>query len=105
MVDQMLEEYSTKFATHRWLVAVFCHLLDMAAPNAYTLHRALFPPHVPRDAMKRRVFLKMLGMKLCKPLLSIRFIPIPNPISDNVKQLAQPATKDGLAPTMSRLLT
>ena len=35
--DQMRETYSSKFATRRWPVALFCNLLDIAALNAYVL--------------------------------------------------------------------
>ena len=95
MVDQLLEEYC-------WPVAVFYNLLDMAALNAYTLHRALFPAHVPRHVMKHRVFLKILGMKLCEQSVLLRSIPTPNLIFDNAKRLAEPATKAGLASVAKR---
>jgi len=37
----MIETYSSKFATRRWPVALFCNLLDIAALNAYVLFEKL----------------------------------------------------------------
>ena len=31
--DEMIESYTTKFATRRWPVVLFCNLLDFAALN------------------------------------------------------------------------
>ena len=39
--DQMIETYSSKFATRRCPVALFCNLLDIAALNAYVLFEKL----------------------------------------------------------------
>ena len=39
--DQMIETYSSKLATRRWPVALFCNLLDIAALNAYVLFEKL----------------------------------------------------------------
>jgi len=37
----MLETYSTKFATRRWPVVLFCHLVDIAPLNTYVLFEKL----------------------------------------------------------------
>lgn len=39
--DQMIETYSTKFATRRWPVVLFCNLVDIAPLNAYVLFEKL----------------------------------------------------------------
>ena len=39
-VDQMLSHFSTKMASRRWPLAVFCNMLDIAALNSYTLWKS-----------------------------------------------------------------
>jgi hypothetical protein len=93
VADQMIECYSTKFATRRWPVVVFCNIVDMCALNAYTLHKALFPS---ASAASRREFLKTVGKTLCKPCRDARAPP--NVELDEARRLAeneasQPPTK------------
>lgn len=40
-VDQMLRHYSTKMASRRWPLAVFCNILDISMLNAYILWREI----------------------------------------------------------------
>ena len=40
-VDQMVTHYSTKMASRRWPLAVFCNILDIAMLNAYVLWREI----------------------------------------------------------------
>lgn len=48
-VDQMLRHFTTKMASRRWPLAVFCNLLDIAALNAYTLWKDINnSPNLPR---------------------------------------------------------
>jgi len=64
--DQMIETYSSKFATRRWPVALFCNLLDIAALNAYVLFEKLKMDGAGKE--KRRLFIKRLGKGLCQEL-------------------------------------
>ena len=64
--DQMIETYSSKFATRRWPVALFCNLLDIAALNAYVLFEKLKMDGAGKE--KRRLFIKKLGKGLCQEL-------------------------------------
>jgi hypothetical protein len=88
VADQMIESFSTKFATRRWPVVVFCNIIDMSALNAYTLNRALFPQERPTT---RRAFLKLFGKGLCKPYITSR-LPL-NPQLDNARRLSETATE------------
>ena len=36
-VDQMLRHYTTKVASRRWSLAVFCNVIDIASLNAFVL--------------------------------------------------------------------
>jgi len=64
--DQMIETYSSKFATRRWPVALFCNLLDIAALNAYVLFEKLKMDGAGKE--KRWLFIKRLGKGLCQEL-------------------------------------
>jgi hypothetical protein len=68
--DQMIETYSTKFATRRWPVVIFCNLVDIAALNGYVLYNKLIASSNP--PMKRRLFLRQRGKELCQPLRNER---------------------------------
>jgi len=57
--DQMIETYSSKFATRRWPIALFCNVLDIAALNAYVLFEKLKMDGAGKE--KRRLFIKRLG--------------------------------------------
>jgi hypothetical protein len=89
VADQMIEAYSTKYATRCWRIVVFCNILDMSALNAYTLRQALFPTDQ-AGQFKRKVFLKMLRKDLCKPHSTARS-PL-NPNLDNARRLLGMAT-------------
>ena len=62
--DQMIETYSSKFATRRWPVVLFCNLLDIAALNAYVLIEKLKVDGAGKE--KRRSFIKRLGKGLSR---------------------------------------
>jgi len=62
----MIETYSSKLATRRWPVALFCNLLDIAALNAYVLFEKLKMDGAGKE--KRRLFTKRLGKGLCQEL-------------------------------------
>lgn len=86
VADQMVEQYSTKFATRRWPVVVFSNIIDMAALNAYKLERSLFPQTV---NPKRRIFLKILGNALIKPFMNNKSLTNINPVLGKARRLAE----------------
>lgn len=92
VVDQMIETYSTKFATRRWPVVIFCNIIDMCAINAYALNQKLFPQDRPTT---RRVFLKMLGKGLCKQYATSR-LPL-NHLLNNARHLSETANQPPVA--------
>lgn len=52
----MIETFSTKFATRRWPVVLFCNLIDIAALNAFVLFGKLKVDGT--DGEIRRLFIK-----------------------------------------------
>ena len=92
VVDQMIETYSTKFATRRWPVVIFCNIIDMCAINAYALNQKLFPQDRPTT---RRVFLKMLGKGLCEQYITSRQ-PL-NHLLNNARHLSESAIQPPVA--------
>jgi len=94
--DQMIETYSTKFATRRWPVVLFCNLLDIAALNAYVLNRKLKAEGAPVG--KRHLFIKKLGKTLCQELQEHRKSDAIHPGLARARQLdhtQEPAKKRG----------
>ena len=53
--------HTTKTATRRWLVAIFCNILDCACINAYILYCKVTKTKISRD------FLLALIKEICKP--------------------------------------
>lgn len=41
VVDQMLQKYSTHCTIRRWLVAVWCSVLDIAPINSYIIYEKI----------------------------------------------------------------
>ncbi|XP_041834104.1 piggyBac transposable element-derived protein 1-like [Melanotaenia boesemani] len=67
VMDQMVREYSVRAPTRRWPVAVFYNMIDMAALNAYIVHKAC------TGVQERRVdFLIELAKELAKSHLSAK---------------------------------
>ena len=60
-VDQMLRHFTTKMASRRWPLGVFCNILDIAALNAFILWRDI------SSEPKTRV---QFIYELCKKLIS-----------------------------------
>ncbi|XP_047661136.1 uncharacterized protein LOC125139776 [Tachysurus fulvidraco] len=59
VLDQMARMYSVRAPTHRWPVAFFYNMLDLAAVNAYILYQACTGL-----TCKRRLFLSLLAKEL-----------------------------------------
>jgi hypothetical protein len=66
-LDERVGTYTTKFATRRWPVVVFCNLLDISAFNAHVLHTLVCPEWNRQKSHRRRLFLIELGNKLSQP--------------------------------------
>ncbi|KAB0804260.1 hypothetical protein PPYR_01230 [Photinus pyralis] len=60
--DKLAKEYTTQRKTNRWPMAIFFHLLDIAAINAYKLWIHANPEWKKGRLDKRRMFLLELGM-------------------------------------------
>ena len=52
----MTRQYSVKAGTHRWPVAVFCNIFDLACINAFALYKER-----KRDSISRRDFIFKLA--------------------------------------------
>src|SRR5699024_10022147 len=65
-VDQMLSHFTCKRSSGRWPMAVFYDIVDMAALNAYAIHRKAI------GEIDRCEFLIRLGESLTKPLIDKR---------------------------------
>ena len=89
--DQIIESYSTKFATRRWPVVAFCNLLDIAALNAYVLCNENAKS---TTLMKRRLFLHQLGKELCHPWRNECSISLSHPKLWQARQLNAEADID-----------
>ena len=62
IVDQMTRIYSTKSASRRWPVAVWCNMLDIAAINGWVIFKKCTNSNV-----SRRDFVFKLVTQLCHP--------------------------------------
>ena len=62
IVDQMTRIYSTKSASRRWPVAVWCNMLDIAAINSWVIFKKCTNSNV-----SRRDFLFKFVTQLCHP--------------------------------------
>ncbi|XP_059384611.1 piggyBac transposable element-derived protein 4-like [Carassius carassius] len=57
--DQLLQYYSTQHKTMKWYRKLFLHFLDIAASNAYILHKELY------GTMTHKEFMEELIAELC----------------------------------------
>uniref|UniRef100_A0AAV2MH86 PiggyBac transposable element-derived protein domain-containing protein n=1 Tax=Knipowitschia caucasica TaxID=637954 RepID=A0AAV2MH86_KNICA len=86
-LDQMARLYSTKGATRRWPVAVFCNILDLAAINAWVLYRQCTGANIARRAfilelakeLRREHMLAKAAppATVQRPLLPLPYVPHP----------------------------
>ncbi|XP_071337656.1 piggyBac transposable element-derived protein 4-like [Trachinotus anak] len=59
--DQLIQYYTTQHKTLKWYKKVFLHFLDIAATNAYILHKELKQ----QDSMTHKAFMEELTAQLC----------------------------------------
>lgn len=64
--DQLAQQYSTQRKTNRWPMALFYHILDIAAINAFKVWMFANPGWKEDDKDARRKFLLQLGKDLVK---------------------------------------
>ena len=84
-VDTMVKKYSTKQPSRRWLVAVFCNILDVSAVNSWIIYKK-----VTGNAISRRDFI----IKLAEEVAAVGPIfetPGPEtPISSQLSDIVSP---------------
>ena len=61
--DKLCATYNVGRRTRRWPFALFFHLINICALNAYVIYNH----NTPVTTMERRTFLKLLGKELVKP--------------------------------------
>lgn len=110
MADRMVNNYTCRRITRRWPMAVFYHMLDTSALNAFVIWRAINPDWEKDYQHKRQSFLKELAAQLTKPLImrrthtprgesAARFVrivrhgPIDEPTPGTSDEMQQPAPK------------
>ncbi|KAB0790110.1 hypothetical protein PPYR_15577 [Photinus pyralis] len=71
--DKLAKEYTTQRKTNRWPMAIFFHLLDIAAINAYKLWIHANPEWKKGRLDKRRMFLLELGHQLVRNNIICRY--------------------------------
>uniref|UniRef100_A0AAV2J586 PiggyBac transposable element-derived protein domain-containing protein n=1 Tax=Knipowitschia caucasica TaxID=637954 RepID=A0AAV2J586_KNICA len=76
--------YSTKGATRRWPVAVFCNILDLAAINAWVLYRQCTGANIARHA-----FILELAKELRREHMQAKAAP-PAPVQRPLPPLPHP---------------
>ncbi|XP_030644477.1 uncharacterized protein LOC115824894 [Chanos chanos] len=59
--DQLIQYYTTQHKTLKWYRKLFLHFLDIAATNAYILHKELLQ----KDSMTHKAFMEELTAQLC----------------------------------------
>lgn len=72
VLDKLVSTYRSKRKHNRWSAAMFEHLLDLSAVNAYIIYIEIFPEWNARKKYKRRIFLQELGEALCNPHIERR---------------------------------
>lgn len=71
--DQLAQQYSTQRKTNRWPMAIFYHMLDIAAINAFKVWMFANPDYERNDKDVRRKFLLQLGKDLVKENIISRY--------------------------------
>ncbi|XP_066514256.1 piggyBac transposable element-derived protein 4-like [Hoplias malabaricus] len=59
--DQLIQYYTTQHKSLKWYRKLFLHFLDIAATNAYILHKELLK----QDSMTHKAFMEELAAQLC----------------------------------------
>ncbi|XP_051739543.1 piggyBac transposable element-derived protein 4-like [Ctenopharyngodon idella] len=88
--DQLLEYYTAQHKTMKWYRKVFLHFLDIAATNAFILHKEL------HGNMTRKEFMEQLVADLCgvsqkeaQKQTGIDHVPVPGAeLTSNVRKIA-----------------
>ncbi|XP_017312676.1 piggyBac transposable element-derived protein 4 [Ictalurus punctatus] len=93
--DQLIQYYTAQQKTMKWYRKLFLHFLDIAATNAYILHKELASKQL-RDALTHKVFMEELTAQLCgmsqkipSKRASCDHVPVPvAKLSTDVRQVA-----------------
>lgn len=72
VMDKLIGTYRSKRKVNRWPVALFEHIIDVSALNAYIIFCEIMPDWNAGKKFKRRIFLQELGIALSSPLIERR---------------------------------
>lgn len=87
-LDQMVGNYRSKRQTRRWPYALFCHMIDLTALNAYILFCEVNPEWNLNKHYRRRIFIEELGDALIRPeIMRRRDLPRTVPTRELVNQI------------------
>ncbi|XP_062375791.1 piggyBac transposable element-derived protein 4-like [Sardina pilchardus] len=75
--DQLIQYYTSQHKTARWYKKLFLHFLDMAATNAYILHKELLQS-MHKKSISHKQFMEELTAELCG--VSLTFLPPKAPV-------------------------
>ena len=83
-LDQMCATYNVGRRTRRWPLAIFFHLVNVAAVNAYVIHKA---NNAKCETHSRRNFLRTLAIQLVEPMQQARlqFAVTPKQVRKKIK--------------------
>ena len=62
--DQLIQYYTVQHKTLKWYRKLLYHFLDIAATNAYLLHKELMQ-NMHKDSMTHKSFIEELAAQLC----------------------------------------
>lgn len=85
--DQMCANYNVGPRTKRWPLAIFFHLINLSAINAYVVYKNTKTSLDSGKQMVRRAFLKDLGHQLVKNYVICRsqILVLPRPLKQKIK--------------------
>lgn len=83
--DQMAQKYTTQRKTARWPMAMFYHMIDISAINAYKIWIMHNPDYAKGYLDGRRKFLLELGKDLAKENMTFRYRN-PNGLHISIKE-------------------
>jgi hypothetical protein len=69
MLDQMCATYTVQWATHRWTMAMFYGMINIAAVNALLIYAHNMHKDQP-EKIKRKAFLLRIAHDLVKPFVT-----------------------------------
>ncbi|XP_034564255.1 uncharacterized protein LOC117830305 isoform X2 [Notolabrus celidotus] len=71
-LDKAVSKYSCRRKTIKWSCAIFYHIIDVSANNAFVLWNSVDSSLQQKKSLRRRFFLEELGKSLVTPLMAKR---------------------------------